>query len=76
MTRMKDVEEIYHRFGMQISAILNLMENNYRATARVVGWLYGGSPETWRKFLAEGKTKEFVPIEVKELLAKMRRKQS
>jgi len=51
------------------------MDNNCSAAARVVEWLYGGSSETWRKFLAK-KAKKAIPSEVKELLAKIRGKEA
>lgn len=69
------MEEIYRQRTTQIDAILNLMDNNCSAAARVVEWLYGGSSETWRKFLAK-KAKKAIPSEVKELLAKIRGKEA
>jgi hypothetical protein len=55
---------------MQIDTISSLT-SNYRAAARIVAWFYGGSSETWRKFLAKRKAKKPIPEEVKKLLARM-----
>ena len=65
------VEPIYEQFKTQIDVILQIMDFSYRKTAKIVSWLYGGSDETWRKFLASQKPSK-VPKEVEELLKKFK----
>lgn len=65
------VEPIYEQFKTQIDVILQIMDFSYRKTAKIVSWLYGGSDETWRKFLASQKPSK-IPKEVEELLKKFK----
>ena len=71
MTKPSSVEPIYKKYQTQIDTIVKIMGNNYRKSAKIVAWLYGGSDETWRKFLASLKPSK-VPKEVEELLKKLK----
>jgi hypothetical protein len=71
MTRRSDLEATYHEYNVQIDSILSLADGNYRAAARIVAWFYGGSSESWRKFLARRKAKKSTPAEVKKLLMRI-----
>ena len=71
MTRRSDLEVVYHEYNTQIDSILSIADGNYRAAARIVAWFYGGSSESWRKFLARKKAKKAIPAEVKKLLTRI-----
>jgi len=78
MARLKKEQKIgdlYSKYETQIDMIVKLM-GNYRKAARVVAWFYGGSFETWRKFLAGRRMEGVVPEEVKELLLRLRGKET
>ena len=71
MTKSSSVEQIYKEYQIPIDTILKIMGDNYRKSAKIVAWLYGGSDETWRKFLASKKPNK-VPKEVHELFKKLK----
>jgi len=67
----KAVEPIYKRYKVQIDTIFQIMDSNYRKSAKIISWLYGGSDETWRKFLASNKPSK-IPPEIEELFKKLK----
>lgn len=66
-----DVDQIYEQYASQIDAIVQIMDFSYRKSAKIISWLYGGSDETWRKFLSSKKPKT-IPKEVEEMLQKFK----
>jgi len=71
MARRSVVDEIYKRYKRQIDTVINTSGGNYLKAARVIAWFYGGSSETWRKFIAKTKISKPIPEEVSEFLEKM-----
>lgn len=71
MSKKKKTEDLYSEHKTRIDTIVRLMDGNCRKAGRVVTWLYGGSSETWRKFLTRRKPDETVPEDVEELLIKL-----
>jgi hypothetical protein len=68
MSQRKAVEKTYLEHARQIDTILAYSKNKFRMAARIVAWFYGGSSETWRKFLARRKVSKPIPKEVEKLL--------
>ena len=71
MSQRKDAEKTYLEHATQIDTILVYSENKLRTAARIVAYFYGGSSETWRKFLAKRKVRKPIPKEVEKLLRKI-----
>jgi hypothetical protein len=71
MSQRKDAEKTYLEHATPIDTILAYSENKFRTAARIVAWFYGGSSETWRKFLAKRKVRKPIPKEVEKLLRKI-----
>ena len=67
------IEPIYDKYKNQIDAIVSEIGDSYNKSAAIISWLYGGSPESWRKFLPRQKSQS-MPKEVKEFLAKFKKK--
>jgi len=71
MSQREDAEKTYLEHATQIDTILTYSENKFRTAATIVAWFYGGSSETWRKFLAKRKVRKPIPKEVEKLLRKI-----
>jgi len=71
VSQRKDAEKTCFEHATQIDTILAYSENKFRTAARIVAWFYGGSSETWRKFLAKRKVRKPIPKEVEKLLRKI-----
>ena len=67
MAGNKTTDDIYQQYSSQIDAVLEATENNYKKTAEIISWFYGGSVERWRKVLKNKKGKA-MPDAVKEFL--------
>lgn len=50
---VRKIEEIYKQYKKQIDTICLRTGRNLKKTAEIVSWFYGGSWESWRKFLAK-----------------------
>ena len=71
MVKASKVEETYQQYRRQIDTIFLKTGKNLLKTAKLVSWFYGGSPETWRKFLAKLTVKSPDTKIVDEFLEKM-----
>jgi len=58
------LEPIYEKYKIQIDTVVEEVGQSYNKAAIIVAWLYGGSPESWRKFLPKQKS-HTTPKEVK-----------
>jgi hypothetical protein len=67
------IELIYQQYKTQIDTIVAEIGGSYRKSAAVIAWLYGGTSESWRKFLPE-KQRQSMPREVKEFFSKFKEK--
>ena len=74
MTRKAVLDPIYNQYKIQIDTILKLMNHNYHKTSKIIEWLYGGSAESWRKFLRTKKKTATIPPEIEELFKKLKAK--
>ena len=65
---MVRIEETYKQFKRQIDTILLRSGGNISKAAEIVVWFYGGSWESWRKFLRKVSVKPSEPKHVTEFL--------
>jgi len=72
MTKKRYVDDVYKLHKKQVDVIISCARGNYQKAAKIIAWFYGGSVETWRKFVAKLKIEELVPDEVSELLMKLK----
>ena len=72
MTKKATVSEIYDQYKKQIDAIINLSEGKSRKAAKIIEFFYGGSHETWRKFISKLGIQKEMPKEVSELFEKLK----
>jgi len=72
MTKKAYVEDVYKLHKKQVDTIVSYAEGNYKKAGKIITWFYGGSVETWRKFVAKLKIEKPVPDEVSELLMKLK----
>lgn len=73
LSRKTTIEPIYEKYRAQIDAIVEAMDKNYKKSAIIIAWLYGGSSERWRKVLPNKKS-QTMPKDVKEFLKKFKAK--
>lgn len=57
MVKSSKIEQTYQQYKKQIDIIFTMSEGNARKAAKIVAWFYGGSWETWRKFLSKTSVK-------------------
>lgn len=67
MVEKGKVEKIYEEYRKQIDAVLEATGKNYKKSAEIISWFYGGSIERWRKIL-KNKKGNAIPSAVKEFL--------
>jgi hypothetical protein len=71
MVKSSKIEQIYQQYGKQINTILSMTKGNISKAAKIIAWFYGGSWETWRKFLKSRMPTEPLGKDVQELFKKV-----